>query len=92
MGAGADYKSTKEEQAYYDALEKETEDIYTKVQSTPQEQVKEVEEKLYEKLITKYGSKDKIPYKEQKDVELSLFEKLPNSTPRLTHATLLLYR
>ena len=76
MGAGADYKSSKEEQVYYDALEKETEDIYTKVQNTPQEQVKEIKEKLYEKLITKYGSKDKIPYKEHKDIELSLFEKL----------------
>ena len=75
MGAGADYQSTKEEQAYYNALEKETEEIYNKVQSIPKEKIKEIKEKLYEKLITKYGSKDKIPYNEQKDVELSLFEK-----------------
>lgn len=76
MGAGADYKSSKEEQVYYDALEKETEDIYTKVQNTPQEQVKEIKEKLYEKLITKYGSKNKIPYQEHKNIELALFETL----------------
>ena len=76
MGAGSDYKSSKEEQAYYDALEKETEEIYSKVHSTPKEKVKEIREKLYKKLITKYGSKEKIPYKEHKNVELSLFEKL----------------
>ena len=76
MGAGADYQSSKEEQMYYDTLEKETEDIYTKVQNTPQEQVKEIKAKLYEKLITKYGSKDKIPYQELKNVELALFEAL----------------
>lgn len=76
MGAGADYKSSKEEKAYYDALEKETEEIYSKVYSTPKEKVKEIREKLYGELITKYGSKDKIPYKEHKNVELSLFEAL----------------
>ena len=75
MGAGSDYQSSKEEKAYYDALEKETEEIYSKVYSTPKEKVKEIRDKLYEKLITKYGSKDKIPYKEHKNVELSLIEK-----------------